>query len=431
MVAKAAPTAGAPRRFRLRYDIAVEWRLRTARRLALSSGQAKLTRPERLALVGLLLTPFALLLDYRLGLGLIEQKRTFNSYVENFGLPVSYTQVFGAAQALWIVLAIIALGRRGSRGGFASPSAVCLIGLSVLILAITASLDEVDSHTELDLASTVVPLIAIVGVLLHPSVRLKTVRGLILVFASTTAAITAGTILFDLLRGELGQRFDLFLFGSPTYTGIVLAMTLVLLVPVRGPRWIKAPLMMTIGLGLLLTQTRGAQAAAICGLLVLAVGDRRLRVATLAALVALIGASVLLSSRSLFSLSDASFHLRSNQVARHWQLFLAHPSYGYGLSAESVPFTTGSDNTILGLANAAGVGAAILWLAAWSQPTIAALVRLRKEPAVIGAAAVLVAAFVAWMTTGGEVLTYAPPTNLLPLALALALARSARQESRA
>lgn len=421
------PAAGAPSRFRLRYDIAVEWWLRGPRRLDVSSTGKRLTPPARLALVGLVLTPVALACDYRLGLGLITKGVVYTPYAENGGLPASYEQVFGVTQALWLLIGVYALSQRRLRAGFRSLTVASLAGFLVLVVAITAALDGIDSYAALALSSTLLPLTAMAGVLLHPEIDDAGLRRLILAFAGAAAVVTAGTLASDLVKGSTGDRFDLLLFGPATDTGLVLAMTLILLPAASLPRWLVAIIAIPLLVGLGLTQTRGALIAFAAGTLLTAVllpHRRRAAVAAVsAAMVLALAAFLLLSKRSLL-LTDQSTNLRRAELARHWQLFLARPTYGYGVAKQSAPFFATAHNTVLGIANAAGIGGALLWLGAWIQPVMSGLWRVLSIQTAV-ASGVLASAFVGWFTTGTAVLLYTPPTNLLPLLLAVALARTA------
>lgn len=381
------------------------------------------TAPAKLALIGVVLTPLTLLCDYRLGLGLVSDSVVYTPYAENGGLPVSYQQLFGITQALWLLLGLYAVSRRDLRSGFASLTCLCLAGLLVLVAVITEVLEGIDGYAVLALSSTLVPLTAMAGVLLHPEIRAAELRRLVLVFALAAAVVTAGTLAADVVRGSVGERFDLFLFGPPTDTGLVLAMTLVLLAAASGPRLLVGAIGLVLLAGLVATQTRGALvmllAAAFVVVLLLPHKRRALIAFVAAGLAVTVLAFLLLSKRSLLP-TDESNDLRRAELDRHWQLFLSRPTFGYGLAEQSAPFSIAAHNAVLGIANAAGVGGALLWLVAWIGPPVRALRRHLSLLSVVSAA-VVVGAFVGWFTTGTEILIYTPPTNLLPLLLAVAL----------
>ena len=391
-----------------------------------------LSAPANLALIGVLLTPLTLVLDYRVGSGVISDTVTYTPYAEGNSLPVTYEQVFGWTQVLWIALGAVALSRAEWRAGFRSVSVLSLVALLALICGVTAALDGIGIFTVRGLGSTLVPLIAMAGVLLNPWIGKAGVRRLLVAFALGVAIITAGTLAFNAVNGDLGQRFDSLLFGPPTETGLALAMTLILL-PAAQLRPLPTVLIgSTLLTALVLTQTRGALvslAAGAVALALLAPPRRVIAVALVAvALVGVVAAFALISDRPL-SLGDASTDLREAELERHWQLFLDRPAYGYGISAEAVGLSTSAHNTLLALANAAGIGAALLWLTAWVVP-VGRGMRSHSFPAAV-AAAVLVCALVGWSTTGTEPLIYTPPTNLLPLLLGstLAVTATARRSS--
>jgi hypothetical protein len=294
-----------------------------------------------------------------------------------------------------------------------------------LICGVTAALGDVDSFTLHGLGSTLVPLIAMAGVLLNPWVGESGVRRLVVGYGAGVAVVTAGTLAFNAVNGDLGERFDSLLFGPPTETGLALAAT-ILLLPAAQLRPLPVSLLGTPLLAaLVLTQTRGALVALAAGGLVLALlvqRRRALTIAVVASALAAVAAVFALTSDRPLSLGDRSTSLREAELERHWQLFLDRPAYGYGLSEAAVKFSTAAHNTLLAFANAAGLGAAILWLVAWCVPVARGL-RSHSFAAAV-AAAVLTCSVVGWCTTGTEPLIYTPPTNLLPLLLGLALAVS-------
>ena len=382
-----------------------------------------LSTPANIAVIGVLLTPLTLVLDYRVGSGVISDTVTYTPYAEGNSLPVSYEQVFGWTQVLWIALGAVALSRAEWRTGFRSVSVFSLVALLALICGVTAALDGIDVFTIRGLGCTLVPLIAMAGVLLNPWIGSAGVRRLLVAFAFAVAVITAGTLAFNAVNGDLGQRFDLLLFGPPTETGLALALTLVLL-PAAQLRPLPAVLIGTTLLtALVLTETRGALVAFAAGAVALAllVPPRRVMAVALVtvALAGVVALFALTSDRPL-SLGDDATDLREAELERHWQLFLDRPAYGYGLSDEAVAFSTGAHNTVLAFANAAGIGAALLWLTAWFAPVARGMRSHTFQAAV--AAAVLTCALVGWFTTGTEPLIYTPPTNLLPLLLGVGLA---------
>lgn len=411
--------------YRVRHVLTVQWRDRARRlMLAFPPWGERPNGPERLALVGVLLTPVTLFVDHRLGLGLSSNTVTYVPYDENAGQPVSYTEVLGWTQLLWVVLALVALTRRRLRRGFGSVPVAALSALVALIVGVTIALDGLDGFARHALLTTLVPLVAITGILFNPDVRLPAVRRLVFVLSAITATVVLGTLAVNALKGTLGERFDVYLFGSPTDTGLVLALLLILTPAVAETRWVRAGLAVVLAVGLVLSETRGGLLAAGAGALVTALLLPRLRLVTVGAIAVALVAFVIVSDRSLLSISDPSNSIRRESVERHWQLFLVQPSYGYGLSAEARPFVTAAHNVFLGLANAGGAAAALLWLVAWSQPLVAAVRDRARSLLAAVPAAVLVGAIVTWVTTGSEVLVFVPPTNLLPLVLAVALARA-------
>jgi hypothetical protein len=385
---------------------------------------------EQLALLGVGLTPVALFVDYRIGAGLWDKTYRYVPYAENHGLAATYHEVVGATQVLWLGLAVAALTRAGTRRGFRSATVACLTALLGLLVVVTAERDRVDVFAVHALLTTLVPLIGIAAVLLSPDLDVPALRRLVLLFAAAVAVVVLGTGLVDLANGSIRDRFDLYLFGSPTDTGLALAATLPLLLTV-SPRRMEAvafgaALAAVLAGALLLTQTRGALISAAAGGLVVAVFSRRLRPFAIAAVVLGVLGFAAFSDRSLFGLSDYSSTLRRDNLERHWQLFELRPLFGYGMSANANPLVAGAHNTLLGVANAGGAGASALWLVAWAAPILAGIRRSLTSIGGVVPLAVLTAVIVGWFTTGSEVLVFTQPTNLLPLVFAVALARAAR-----
>jgi hypothetical protein len=389
-----------------------------------SFGWLKRPQPtEVIALVALAGTPLALFADYRLGLPVADKLVTYRPFVEARGRPVTYHQILGVTQILWMVAAIASTACRPRGIAWRTLPVVALTSLLVLIVAVTQVRDGVDETTALTLSSTLLPLICIVVVTGHPILRCDARRDLITVFVATTAVVVIGTIGKDAVNGTLSERFDTFLFGSTTDTGIALAGCLVLVPASRAALPVRLACALASGVGLLLTQTRGAVLAAACGGIAFALMRRRLRIVVGIAVAGALTAYLVLSDRSL-TFGDKATSFRRLNLEHHWDLFTGAPIFGYGVSEPSLNAIREAHNTLLAVANAAGALGLALWLAAWLVPVGVSL--LRGVSTEIGvAASTTLAVFVAWNTTGSEVFIYSAPTNLLPIALSVSLATPA------
>jgi hypothetical protein len=562
---------------------------------------------ERIALVATFLTPFALVLDYRFGFGLWNETVTFTSRA--YDVDLTYVERIGATHVVWILAGIAALARSRTRAGFRTQTTILLVAFLATLIAVTMLNGGLDRFAVHALLSTVVPLVAIAGVLLHHEVGITTIRRLVLVLSLLTAVIVLATLArnvyttvtteggaepletnlllnpsfevdagawtpfgppgtrvsFDVTRdgatdgarallvsgrndgaerrsfyaystpvtvapgglyfvqasvtapdagdatslrlgvrledgsitsapfearearlavrpegsggslqgfvripagdggsdvslavwlegvapGErfaftvdggrlspttpevgrtIGGRFDIASFCcGATNTGVGLA-SLVLLLPILARTLVPALLLGgVLAAGLLLTETRGALLGAIAGALVYAARFRRLRwwIAGAAAFGAVFFAVA--SDRSITTLADPSNAVRREQVAAHFDLFLDRP-WGYGMSETSADAFRAADNTLLGISNAGGVLALVLWLLAFGLPLVRALRRRPWSLPAVAALSVAVMTVIFWVTTGTEVLIAYPPTNLLPLVLAVALAGVAARD---
>jgi hypothetical protein len=582
----------------------------------------ELNVPERIAALGVLLTPFALLVDYRAGFSVSTSTVTYVPISEGGGRPATYEEVIGATQVLWMAAGAAGLIHPRARAGFRSVTTMSLGGLLALILVVTAAQDGLDRFAVHALAATLIPLVPLAGVLTNPQIRVAKLRLLVLGFVllvalaalatlaqnawgsltyteppgpathgnvvpnasfengtegwssfnggggsdpdlattrdpryveqgaysgyvtvansermdrykavavTTPAAVEPGReyyirayvsgpadrtrpLRLDLLDQEgdslssairplgnghikgntaagwtmegifeppndgtvtkvwltiwrvippradawwaidgavvrlkdenrgysrpiegleapsppgttLSDRFDLFLFGATTDTGAALALVLLLVVAVPLGRPAQAALGLILLAALLATRTRGALLGASAGAITIALLNRRLRISVLGAAAASIALFVLLSDRPLASI-DQAISFRLDNLEHHGAEFLESPIIGHGISSEAADSFRAAHNTLLGIANAAGVGAVLLWLAAWLIPVVRGLRADARSLPVVTGAAVLAAVLVEWNTTGSEVLIHSPPTNLLPLVLGVALAQS-------
>jgi hypothetical protein len=128
-----------------------------------------------------------------------------------------------------------------------------------------------------------------------------------------------------------------------------------------------------------------------------------------------------MSERAL-PFTDLSSGYRRENLSYHWDLFIDRPLLGFGVSDTTLEFFQSAHNTLLGIANAAGVGAVIAFVVAWLAPCAMRLAEGARDLVVTVSAASAATALAAWIATGPEVLVYSPATNLLPVALGVSLA---------
>ena len=279
----------------------------------------------------------------------------------------------------------------------------------------------VDSTTVLNLLATLAPVAAMVAVLGHPAIRPEVRRSATFITCAWAAAAVAVTILKHVAGSvPFTQRLDTFAFGTAPDTGEALAPLLLLVGVVSGSRIGRGATVAVLAGGLLLSQARGAILAFIAALAVISFGIPRLRLYAAAASAAMLGIFALAFSRSL-TFSDNATRFRGENLTRHWHLFLRKPVFGYGISAMSLDDLQAAHNSLLSIGWPAG------WLRLFSgsrhgfSPRFGASARgCHIAPANFALGAV-VATFVGWLTTGGEILLYSPPTNLLPIVLATSI----------
>jgi O-antigen ligase len=380
---------------------------------------------ERIALLAVVATPLALVADYRLGLAPIVRAYSFRPVAENGGYPISYEQLFGWTQIVWLLAGVVALMRPGTRGGFWSAPTALLVFFAAVLTTITAATTGIDQFAALALAASLVPIIAMCGLLLHPGITRRTAVWMISFFSFAAAAAVLATTAKDAIHHQLSERFSLFLFGSPTYAAAALVATALLTLALREvPSWLRIALVVVLALGVALTQTRGAIFGAAAGLLCIAVLDRRVRLTALAGVAV---ATLLLAFGPIRPLSNSSNTIRTHDVARHLHVLASRPIVGYGIAGSYADSFRGADNTLVGIADASGGVGAVIWISAWLLPIGLALRARRLKATTAFAAAAIAATFATWLTTGNEVLVYAPPTNLLPLVFAVALVEMARR----
>lgn len=379
--------------------------------------------PERLALVPIVLTPVALFLDYRVHLAPYDRLVTFLPILEAGGAPQHYHQLIGLTQILWLGCGLAALAGPSTRAGFQSLTVAALFSTVVVLLGSTAAQGGIDKTTGVLLTSSLLPMIAMAAILLNPHISPRWRRDLVLIAIAWTAAIVVLTIAKKAHAGTLHDRFTTFVFGAPTDTSLDLAAMLVLLPIVRPRLLAKLSLAGVLGVGLLLTQTRGGLVSAAAGGLVLALFLPRLRVWILGGVVLVVVSFALASDRSL-KFNDTSTNFRRANLAQHWHVFTSKPLFGWGLDESSLQKISGGNNALLGVADAGGAVAAVLFFLAWATPVALGIFRCARSPTTATMVGTSVAVFVGWNTTGAEILTYTPPSNFLPLVLACSLGAS-------
>lgn len=156
---------------------------------------------ERIALVSVTLTPPFLVLDYRGGFGFWTTTNAFHAFGYG-GALLSYTEVIGLTQVLWIAAALAAAFKSGARAGFRSPTVVALTALMLLLVGVTVTRGRLDVFAVHALLTTLVPMIAMCAVLCHPAIRRAVLRRCVLVLAIFTALVVAITLVKD-ARGSL------------------------------------------------------------------------------------------------------------------------------------------------------------------------------------------------------------------------------------
>lgn len=384
----------------------------------LSDLAADLRPAETLGLIAVGLTPLALLADYRLGLAPVVDTISFRPLVENGALPVIYQQLVGWTQILWISIGVAALSQRATRRGFRSASTLLLAAFCVFLIVVTAASGGVDRFAAVALFATLAPLVGMLGVLTHPDVRRRTVDVMVAYLATASAVVVLLTVAKNVLHHQISGRLAVFLYGSPTYAAAAFAalLFLVLGVEILG-RNIRLALAATLAVGIVLTQTRGGTAALAGGFLAIGLMRRKVRLPALA--VAAVAGVVLIAS-PLRPLADTSNAIRTKDVMHHARVFLDRPVTGFGISNVHANAFRAADNTLVGIADAAGVVGLLLWCGVWLWPVVRAR-RWHTDATVSFAVGAIAATFVSWLTTGNEVLIYAPPTNLLPLALSVSM----------
>jgi hypothetical protein len=370
---------------------------------------------DRVVILATVLTPFAVVLDSRLH-GLPWQERVTTAlFLEDAGRPVSFWETPGSA-FVWVLLgALILVLPRTRRGLFTAPTIVMLT-YAVSILVASAVDGTFDRLTIEVFLAAGLPIVAMLGLSVHRETTFEGLRVAITALCSITAVLVAGTILKRTISGQLGERLDLATTGAATDTGAYLAALTVLAALLPIPTRLKAPLVMVLAAGLVLTQTRGAELALGAALLCAAALSSRVRWWAVG-LAAVVVAGLVAGPRTL-SLFGASNAFRRASIEHHFLLMLERPSLGYGVSRSTLSEVAGAQDSLLGIANGAGVYAALLFLGAWLVP----LCRRGLRHVSVTGACVFTVYVVSWITTGNELQLQVPATNLLPLALAIGYA---------
>ena len=381
---------------------------------------------EWIAVLAVVATPFALAADYRLGLAPVGRAYSFRPIAENGGYPVSYEQLFGWTQIVWLLAGAVALVIRRTRQGFWSAPTALLALFAGVLTVVTAATGGIEQFAAFALCENVLPLVAMCGLLLHPGVTRRTIVWMIAYFGVASAATVLATVIREGIHHQLTDRFSIFIFGSPTYAAAALvAMTLVIMAARPGPRSFRIALICLLTVAVVLTQTRGALVGAAGGLLCVAVLNRRAR---LPALLGVLVAVALLVFGPIRPLNNTSNIVRTRDVGHHLHVLASRPLVGYGIANRYADAFRGADNTLVGIADASGGLGAIIWTSAWLLPVGLLLRARRLNEGTSFAVGAVAATFATWLTTGNEVLIYAPPTNLLPLVFAVALIEVARRD---
>jgi hypothetical protein len=380
-------------------------------------------RIEVLALTAVVLTPFALLADYRLGLAPVTEIFGFRPLIENNASTVTYQQLVGWTQILWISIGAAAIALPSARAGFRSPPTVLLASFCAVLIVVTAFSGGVDRFARLAILGALAPLVCMFGVLTHPKLRYGTVEALVAYLSAVTALVIGITAATDVFQNRISERFSLFLYGSPTYAAAALVALLFLVLGLRGRRNFKIVVAAALLLGIMLTQTRGGIAAIVGGLIVVGLIEQRFRLPAFAAAVV---AALILVVGPVRPLADASNEIRMKNVTHHLDTYSQRPLTGFGIGGIHAEKFRAADNTLVGVAVASGAVGLLLWCAAWLWAVFRPSFRRSSGLAPFAAGAVG-ATFVTWVTTGNEVLIYAPPTNLLPVVLAIGILRTVGQ----
>ena len=384
-----------------------------------------LTPVDRVLVGCVTLTLISLLADYRLDLAPATELVPATPFAENAGRQVFFEQVVGWHALIWIAGAAALLVLPRYRRGMVSLPAALMLAVALAIPVVTAATSEVDSLTLASLFGVGLPLAAMVAVCLHPAVTERALRAAVWIVAGSAGAVTLGTLAKQVLAGSL-DRLGILFFGPTTSTGPVLAALAVLvlmLLPPRRPYRVAGMLLFVVLVaGAAFSQSRTAAVALLVGLLVAAVGARQVSRWTVVVAGGFALGLLALAPRSLLSATQST-GLKAESIAHHWRLFLERPSFGYGVSKESLPAAGGADTVLLGIANGIGAYGAVAFVAAWCT----ALVRATREGLALGGA-VLAVYLVGWFG-GGEILFQIPVTNMLPLALACGLAGRTRGAS--
>jgi len=395
---------------------------RAAAERAISSTWHALSPVDRVLLGCVLATLVSLAADYRLGLAPVSELVPTTPFVENDGRETVFLQLIGWHALVWLIGGALVLLSPRHRSGMVSLPAGLLLVVAAAIPTVTAATTRVDSLTLASFFGVGLPLASMVALVLHPGVNPRALRAAVWIVAASAGAVTLGTVGKQIVEGSL-DRLGIFFFGPTTSTGPVLAslaVLVVLLFPTGRPTRIAAAvLFIVLAVGVAFTQSRAAAVALLAGLCVAALRRRDVSKWTFVfgGLFAL--GLLTLAPRSLLSATQST-SFKVENIGHHWRLFLERPTFGYGVSKQSLPAAAGADNTLLAIANGLGAYGAAAFVAAWC----AALAGVPWREMALGGA-VLAVYIVGWFG-GGEILFQIPVTNLLPLALACGLSRYAR-----
>ncbi len=378
-----------------------------------------LTPIDRVLLGCVVFTLLALVADYRLGLAPVRELVHITPFVENGGRELAFEQLIGWHALVWLMGSALVLLYPGYRRGMVSLPAALLLVVAVAIPAITAVNARVDSLTLESFFGVGLPLAAMVALALHPGVSEKALRAAVWIVAGSAGALTLATLAREVLNNSL-DRLGILFFGPTTSTGPVLAalavLVLMLLPTGRRSRAAAIVLFVVLVAGLAFTQSRTAAVALLVGVSIAGVSRRNVSKWAFVIGGAFALGLLTLAPRSLFSAAQSTSFKAAN-IGHHWRLFLEHPSFGYGVSRESLPAAGGADNTLLAMANGIGGYCTAAFVLSWCV----ALGGVSRRWMAVGGAVLAVYA-TGWFG-GGEILFQIPVTNLLPLALACGLSR--------
>jgi hypothetical protein len=392
---------------------------RVAPARAVSSAWHALTPVDRVLIGCVLATPLSLVADYRVGLAPFRELVPATPFVENEGREVMFEQLIGWHALVWLIGGALVLLNPRFRRGMVSLPAGLMLAVAVAIPAVTAATARVDSLTLASFFGVGLPLASMVALGLHPAVSAKALRAGVWIVAGSAGALTLATLGKQTLSGSL-DRLGIIFFGPTTSTGPVLAglavLVLMLLPRSRLGRAAGVVLFVFLLAGVAFSQSRTAALALLIGLSVAAArGRRESRWPFVVGGVFAVGL-LTLAPRSLLSAAQST-SFKTEAISHHWRLFLERPSFGYGVSKQSLPAAGGADTVLLGIANGIGAYGAVAFVAAWC----AALAGVPWRDLALGGA-VLAVYLVGWFG-GGEILFQIPITNMLPLALACGLSR--------